>query len=184
MWAAGPNSRVGSSSGSTRNQTVATGLTTRNTRPIGNGPVSQPKTWHFNIKTLPPIKYLSSDRIMTWSVRRFYISSRSFTSRSQICDLTNILWVAIENPRISLEICTVFWATRWISVGSQIGKQEVKERPELHNLRTDHVPIRWELKYLIGGKGVGTVKLEPRSSSNPAYNLRVYFRSGSKTRQD
>jgi len=30
----------------------------------------------------------------------------------------------------------------------------VKERLELHNLRTDHVMIRSELKYLIGGKVV------------------------------
>jgi hypothetical protein len=30
----------------------------------------------------------------------------------------------------------------------------VKERVELHNLRTDHVMIRSELKYLIGGKVV------------------------------
>jgi hypothetical protein len=61
----GPNSRVGSESGSTRNRTVATGLTTRKTRPTGNGPVLPPKTRHFNITTLPPIKYLSSDCIMT-----------------------------------------------------------------------------------------------------------------------
>jgi len=30
----------------------------------------------------------------------------------------------------------------------------VKERVELHNLRTDHVMIRSELKYSIGGKVV------------------------------
>jgi hypothetical protein len=30
----------------------------------------------------------------------------------------------------------------------------VKEQVELHNLRTDHVIIRSELKYLIGGKVV------------------------------
>jgi hypothetical protein len=65
VLAKGPNSRVGSGSGSTRNRTVATGLTTRKTRPTGNGPVLPPKTRHLNITTLPPIKYLSSDRIMT-----------------------------------------------------------------------------------------------------------------------
>jgi len=36
--------------------------------------------------------------------------------------------------------------------------REVKERPMLHNLHTDHVMIRSELKYLIGAKVVGTVK--------------------------
>jgi len=64
VLATGPNSRVGSGSGSTRNRTVATGLTTPKTRPIGNGPVLPPKSRHFNITTLPPIKYLSSDRIV------------------------------------------------------------------------------------------------------------------------
>jgi len=60
-------------------------------------------TRHFNITTLPPIKYLSSDRIMIWWVHRLCSSRRSFTSRSQICDPTNIGWVGIENPLISLQ---------------------------------------------------------------------------------
>jgi len=44
VLAMGPNSRVGSGSSSTQNRTVATGLTTRKTQPIGNGPVLPPKT--------------------------------------------------------------------------------------------------------------------------------------------
>jgi hypothetical protein len=56
--------------------------------------------------------------------------------------------------------------------------REVKGRGELHNLRTDHVMIRSELKYLIGAKVVGTAILEPRASSNTAENPRVYVRSG------
>ena len=138
----GPNSRVGSGSGSTRNQTVSMTHTTRKTRPIGNGPVLPPNTQHFNNTTLPSINYLSSDRIMTWSVRRLCSSSRSFTSRSQRCEPTNIRWVAIQNLLISRTICCVSTATHRISVGSQNGKWEVKERPELHNLHTDHVTIR------------------------------------------
>jgi len=35
--------------------------------------------------------------------------------------------------------------------------KEAKELLELHNLHTDHVMIRLELKYLIGGKAAGTV---------------------------
>jgi hypothetical protein len=164
----GPNRRVSSGSGSTWNWTVAMGFTTRKTRPTGNGPVSLPKTRHFNITTLPPIKYMSSDRIMTWSVRRLCSSTCSFTSGSQICNPTNIRWVAIEYPLISVKMGCFFPATQRISVGSQIGKWEVKERPERHHLRIDHVLIRWELKYLIGGRGVGTVKLDPWSGSNLA----------------
>jgi len=173
----GPNSPDGSGSGSTQNRTVATGLTTPKTRPTGNGPVFSPKTRYFNITTLPPIKYLSSDRIMTSSVHRLCSSTRSFSCRSQICHPTNIRWVAIEYPLISLKMGPFFTATKWISVGSQMGKREVKERLELHNLRNNHVTIRWELKYLVGGKGVGTVKLEPQSGSNPAENPWVCVQS-------
>jgi len=173
-----PKSRVGSDFGSARNRTVAMVLTTPKTRPTGNGPVLQPKTRHFNITTLPLIKDLSSDRIITWSVRRLCSSTRSFTSRYQICDPTNFRWVTIKYPIISLNMSPLFKATQRRSVGSQIGKRKVTERPELHILRADHVMIRWELKYLIGNKGVGTAKLELRSGSNPAEKPRDYVRSG------
>jgi len=55
---------------------------------------------------------------------------------------------------------------------------EVKEPLILHNLCTDHVTVRSELKYLIGAKDVGTVNLEPRSGSNPAKYPRFYVRAG------
>ena len=45
-------------------------------------------------------------------------------------------------------------ATQWILVGSHIWDREVKERLELHNLHSDYIMIRSELKYLIGGKVV------------------------------
>jgi len=89
VLAMGPNSRIGSGSGSNPEPNRCNGF--------------PHKTRHFNITTLPPIKYLSSDRIMIWSVRRSCSSNLCFTSRSQICDLTNIRWVAMENPRISLK---------------------------------------------------------------------------------
>jgi hypothetical protein len=38
----------------------------------------------------------------------------------------------------------------------------------MHNVHTDHVMIRSELKYLIGAKVAGTVKMEPRSGYNMA----------------
>jgi len=145
----GPTSRVGSSSGSTQNWTVAMGLNTSKSWLIGNGPVSPPKTRHFNTTTLPSIKYLSSDHIVTWSVRRLCSSSYSLTSQSRISDPTNIRWVAIENPLISLIMCPYFSATQRISVWSQIWILEVKEVVKLHNLCIHHVMIRSELKYLI-----------------------------------
>ena len=54
----------------------------------------------------------------------------------------------------------------------------MKERLKLHNLHIDHVTIRSELKYLIGAKAVGTVKLELQSGSNLAKNPRFYGRTG------
>jgi len=174
----GPNARIGSGSGSTRNRTVATILATRKPWHTGNGPVLPRNTQHFNMTTVPPIKYLSSDRIMTWSVRRLCSSTRCVTSKSQICDLTIIHWVPIEYPIIPLKMGPFFTAIQWISVRSRIGKREGKERSELGIVRTDHVMTRWELKYLIGGKGVGIVKLEPRSSSNPAEKPLVHVLSG------
>jgi len=89
VLAMGPYSRFGSGSGSNPTLNRCNGF--------------PHKTRHFNITTLPPIKYLSSDHIMMWSIRRLCSSSRSVTSRSQICDPTNICWVAIENTFISLK---------------------------------------------------------------------------------
>jgi hypothetical protein len=104
-----------------------------------------------------PIKCLSSDRIVTWSVGRLSSFSPSFTSRSRICGLTNIRRVAIENPWISPKLWCYFTAIQWILVQSQIWQQEVKDRPKLHNLYTDHIVIRSELEYSIGGNVAGTV---------------------------
>jgi len=128
-------------------------------RTVANGPVLPPKTRHFNNTTLAAIKYLSSDRIVTWSVRRLCSSSRTFTSRVQICDLTNIRWVALENPVILRKISLYVTATQRISVGSEIWKWEVNKRLELHNVRTDHVVLQLELKYSIGAKVARTVKM-------------------------
>jgi len=44
--------------------------------------------------------------------------------------------------------------TQRILVGSQICKWAVEEQLELHNLRTDHVTIRSELKHFIVARNV------------------------------
>ena len=173
----GPNSPVSSGFGSTQNRTVATGLTTLSTRTVGNGAVLPTKTRHFMCTILAPIKYLSSERIMTWSVRKLTSVTPSFTSRIQICDRTNDRGGAIENPRNSLNNRLYFTATQPISVRSQIRMQEVKEGLKLHNLRTDHDMIRSEVIYLIGTKAVMTVYLEPRFGSNPAKCPWFYVRA-------
>jgi len=152
-----PNSWVGSGSGSNLKSNRCNGSYHMKTRTVAIGPVLPPKTWHFNIKSLAPIKYLSSDGIMTQSICKLCSFMRTFTSRFQICDRTNIHWVAIESLQISLEIWLYFTAILRILVRSQIWKREVKERIKLHNLHIDHVTIWPELKYLIGATGVGTI---------------------------
>jgi len=173
------NSRVGSGFGSTWNRTVATGLTTRKTRTVGNGAVLPPKTQHVKSTVFAPIKYLSSDRIMTWSLRKLSSFSPSFASRIQMCDLTNIRGGAIENPRNSLKNRLYFTATQRISVRSQTWMREVKEGLKLHNLRTDHVTIRSELIYLFGVRVRGTVQWICGPGNKPAKTQRVGLLGGS-----
>jgi len=54
---------------------------------------------------------------------------------------------------------------------------EVQELVKLHNLRTHHVMIWSELKYLIAARAVENLKLELQSGSNPAKNPWFYDRS-------
>jgi len=159
LLSTGPNSQVHCCSRYTHNRTLAMGLTTRKTLTVGNGPVLPPKTQHLMFTILAPINYLSSDRLMTWSICTLCSVSRSFTSRWQICESrTNIRRVAIENPETSPKICCYFPAIEWILVWSQIWKWEVEERLKLYNLHIDHVMIWPELRYIIAAKVGGTVK--------------------------
>jgi len=135
------------------------------------------KPWHFKSTIFAPIKSLSYDRIMTWSVRKLSSFSPSFTSRIWICNRTNNRGGAIDNPRYSLKNSLYFTATQRISVRSQIWMREMKEGPKLIILRTDHVTIRWKLIYWIRAKAVGTLYLEPRFGSNPAKYPRFYVRA-------
>jgi len=151
-----PNSWVSSGSGSNSEPNYCNGSYHPKTWTVALGPVLPPKNWHFNITSLAPIQYVSSNSIMTRSIRKLCSFMRSLTYRFQICDPTNIGSVVIESPRISLEIWRYFTAILRLLVGSQIWKWEVKERTKLHNLRIDHLTIRSELTYRIGAKGVGT----------------------------
>jgi len=81
-------------------------------------------------------------------------SGRYCASRFPICDPTDSRSVAVKRQPILTVICGYSIATPPISVGSHIWDLEVKEWVVLYNLHTDHVKIRSELKYLIGGKVV------------------------------
>jgi hypothetical protein len=103
---------------------------------------------------LAPIKYMSYDRILTWSVCRLCISTFSFTSCCQICDQVNFHWVVVKKRPILSENRRFSKTTQGIVVGILIWQWELKKRVEMHNLHTDHVMIRSELKYLISTKVV------------------------------
>ena len=181
MLATGQNSWFGSGSSSNPAPERCNGFYHMKTQTVVIGPVLPPKTQHFNLTSLAPTKYLSSDRIMTWSVHRFYIISRSSTSRFQNYDSTNIRCVAIENPRISDEIGCYFTTTQRILVASPFWMREVKELRKLHNLCTDHGMIRSEPKTSLEPKNCQSCtncNMEPRSGSNLAKKLWVYVRSG------
>jgi len=151
------NRQVGSGSGSNPEPNRCNGTYHTKTRTVAIEPVLLPETRHYKSTIFAPIKYFSSDRIVTWSVGKLCCFSPSFTSRSRICGRTNIHRVAIEIPRIWPGKWRYFTVIRWILVQSQICQREVKERLKLHNQRTDHIVIRSELKYSIGAKVAGTV---------------------------
>ena len=152
VLAMGPKARFGSGSGSNPEPDRCNGFYHTKTWTIAIGLVLPPKTRHFYLTTFTQIKYLSSDHIVTWSVHRLCIISRSFTFRFQNCDATNIRCVAIENPSIAHEIWCYFTATQRILVISQFWIQEVKELLKVHNLHTNHVMIWSEPKNFIGVK--------------------------------
>jgi hypothetical protein len=111
--------------------------------------------FHFTVPpTLAPIKYLSSDRIATWSIREMCILMLYFISRSQICDQINIHRVVVKLCRKSPQKDQVFNATPWQLVRLQIGEREMKEGIKVHISHIDYVMIRSELKYLIAATNV------------------------------
>ena len=168
------NARVSSGSASDPQMIYCNKSYHTKNRTVAIGRVLPPKTQHFNITSLPPIKYLSFDRIMTRSLRTLWSFLRWFTFRFQIGDKTNIQWVAIENRQISVTIRPCFTATPWIWRRSEFWKREVKECLELHNLHTDHIVIWSELKHLIWQIVAGTAKCNPGAGTT-RINYRVFL---------
>ena len=157
VLAVGANSLFGSGSGSSRNRTVGTGLTTWTTRTVGNGPVVPLTTGHFKITISVRIKYSSSDPTMTWSICKLCSFCRSFTSLCEICDPAHICWVAIENLQILLKIWSYFTVIQQILVRSQIQMRQREELLKLNNVRIDSVMRCWDPSDLIEAKAAGTV---------------------------
>jgi len=144
------------------------GIYHTNIKTVANWPVLPPKTWPLILISITPMKYLSSDCNMTWSVSSLYSSSSCLIRQSRIRHQTNIGCGLIENPSIAIEICPSFTATQGVSGGCQIWKWEMTKRIVLFNLHTYHVNIWLEMKYLIAAKCVRMVKLGLQSGYNPA----------------
>jgi len=145
------------------------------------GRVRTGSRFHFTVPTtLAPIKYLSFDRIMTWSIRKLFSFSRSFTSCIQICNPIDIRLMVVKEWLNWSEIGGFSIATQGILVGSKIWKWEVKEWLKLHNIRIDHVVIQSELKYLIEARNAdirgGCFMWKPVTT--------VRFRVGTRPRTD
>jgi len=60
-----PTRKNGSGLGLEPDRNCCNGLYDTKTRTVATGPGLPPTTWHFNTTTLAPIKFLSSDRIVT-----------------------------------------------------------------------------------------------------------------------
>jgi hypothetical protein len=102
--------------------------------------------------TLNAIEYVSSDRIMTWSISKVCSFMPSLTSRFKICEPTNIRWNSVKSVQICGEIRRFSIATQRILGRSHLCEREVKECIKLHNVYIVHVMIRLELRYLIWTK--------------------------------
>jgi len=69
------------------------------------------------LPTLAPIKYLSSDHITIWYIRKRCSFACSFTSSSSICDPINIRWVAAKKRRklgvFRSDATNIDWIAKW-----------------------------------------------------------------------
>jgi len=84
------------------------------------GQVEPKPQFHFIITaTFSRIWYGTWDGIMTWSMRRLNGLSRSFTSRFEICDPTNIGWITVKKHHILCKIRRFLIATQQILVQSK-----------------------------------------------------------------
>ena len=123
---------------------------------------------HFTVPaTFTPLQYLRSKPIITWWLCRSCSFSCSCTLNFHICYRTNICSIAVRWHQILSKIHGLSIATQWILVWSQIWQHEVHERLKVHNVRTDHVMVQSELRYLIGAKIVNLKCLVSGGKTSP-----------------
>jgi len=124
------------------NRTIAVGLATWKCWTVALGPVTTGIPGPCKPSIFPPIRYLSSHHIPTWSIRESCSFWRSFTWWSAMLNPTIIRCVAVENPQFGRDFEWYFRATQWILIGVQIGDPGVKAHLILHISCIDHVLIR------------------------------------------
>jgi len=99
------------------------------------------KTQPLRFNNLAALRYLSSDHILTLSICRCCSLNHSLTSRCQICNQTNILWVNIDNPQILHQLWHYYTAIQHMFGRSHNWNREVDDRLNAHNVCIHYVTI-------------------------------------------
>jgi len=133
------------------------GFTIRKIRTVGNGRVLTPKIRHLKWTIVSPMKHMSCDCTVTWSISRECSFRCSCTFHCQICNQTNICWVTMKNRQISQKIWCYFTTIQQMLVQLQIPKREVQEQSKLYHQLIHHVVILSEHRDGIGASCTGTV---------------------------
>jgi len=137
----------------------------------------KPRPWfYFTVPVMfAAIKHRSSHHIRTWSMRRLCSVSHSSTCLCQICDPSDIHWIALTQDHIVSKICGFSIATLWILARSQLWQREVKQRIKLHHVYIGRVPIQSELTSLIGDKIVNFKWRDFGGKTGPSPMVRVIW---------
>ena len=141
-----------------------------------SGRVNTRMRFHFLVPlTLAPIKYRSSDCIVTWLIRWMCSFSSSSTCCFQIWDRTNIRSIGVKQHHIPSNIHRFSIVTEQILIWSQIWRWEVREQLTVRNLRIDHVTIRSELRYIIGATIVNLKCRAFGGKTGPFWTVQVFL---------
>jgi len=143
------------------------------------------------LRTLASTKYLSSDRITIWYLRKRCSFGCSLTSYSLFCDPINICWVTAKDAQVTplfhSNSTNIDWISKWRIGGERACKTA--------SFTIYHIVIWSELKYVIGAKvlssgkwGSAVCRTCPKNrgfmsgvGNNPARTMWVWLLAGSGT---
>ena len=140
------------------------------TEPIVLWPVPQ----FCQVLSLAAIKYLSSDHITIWYIRKRCSSACSFTSSSPLCYLINIRWVGMKYCRnLAVYRCdttNIDWIAQWTIGGERACKSAYFTYISYCDMITNQIPI-WS-------QSSEFAQMRLCSMYNPANKPRVNVQSG------